>query len=172
MLGSKVLKPGSFQHHLVARKHKQEQSRRTLLVALSLTAMVDMFAVLVIFLLQSFSASPELIVTKGVELPKAISGGEIKEAPVLALVKDELFLDQQLIGSIAATLKSPKELMAKLKVAREEWQKDYPEKEFPGEINLQADQSIPSSIIGQVMGIVSQAHYYSIQLAVLAKGSK
>lgn len=172
MLGATQLKPGSFNHHLVARKHKQEQSKRTLLVALSLTAMVDMFAVLVIFLLQSFSASPELIVTKGVELPKAISGGEIKQAPVLALVNGELFLDQQLIGAIDATLKAPKELMAKLKTARETWQKDYPDREFPGEINLQADQSIPSTIIGQVMGIVSQAHYYSIQLAVLAKGTR
>ncbi len=172
MLGAIRLRPGSFHHHLVARKHKRVQSKRTLLIALSLTAMVDMFAVLVIFLLQSFSASPELIVTKGIELPKAISGGEIREAPVLALVNGELFLDQELIGAVGATLRAPKELMARLKAVREGWQKDYPEKEFPGEINLQADQSIPSTVIGQVMGIVSQAHYYSIQLAVLAKGSK
>ena len=172
MIGSSTLKPGSFQHHLVVRNHKKAQIKKTLLVSLSLTAMVDMFAVLVIFLLQSFSASPELVVTKGVELPKAISGSEIKDAPVLALVKDELFLDQELVGKVRHTLKRPQKLMALLRKAREAWQKTYPEKDFPGEIHLQADQSISSAIIGQVMGIVAQAHYYSIQLAVLAKGTR
>ena len=172
MIGASSLGPGSFQHHLVVRERKQAQAKRTLLVALSLTAMVDMFAVLVIFLLQSFSAAPELVLSKGVELPKAMSGSEIKDAPVLALVGGDLFLDQDLVGPVKETLNRPTKLMARLKAARESWQKLYPDRDFPGEINLQADQSISSAVIGQVMGIVAQAHYYSIQLAVLAKESR
>lgn len=170
MIGASVLKPGCFQHHLVARNHKQAQFRKTLLVSLSLTAMVDMFAVLVIFLLQSFSATPELVVIKGVELPQAVSGSELKETPVLALAEGDLFLDQKRVGNLEAVLKRPDELMARLKKVRESWQKTYPDKDFPGELNLQADQSVSSVVIGQIMGIVSQAHYYSIQLAILAKG--
>lgn len=170
MIGANALKPGSFQFYLVACNHKQAQTRRTLMVSLSLTAMVDMFAVLVIFLLQSFSASPELIVTKGVKLPEAISGSEIKDAPVLAVVNHELFLDQELLGTVREILKRPNKLMIRLKAARELWQKNHPEQDFSGEIHLQADQSIPSTIVGQMMGLVSQAHYYSIQLAVLTKG--
>ena len=172
MIGANTLGPGSFQAHLVACNHKQAQTKRTVLVSLSLTAMVDMFAVLVIFLLQSFSASPELVVTKGVQLPQAISGSEIKEAPVLAIVNYELFLDQELLGTVRQILKRPDKLMIRLRTARELWQKNHPDKEFPGEIHLQADQSIPSTIVGQMMGLVSQAHYYSIQLAVLAKGEQ
>ena len=172
MIGANALKPGSFQHHLVTRNHKQAQFKKTLLVSLSLTAMVDMFAVLVIFLLQSFSATPELVVIKGVELPVAASGSEIKETPVLAIAGGELFLDQKLVGNLKEVLKRPDELMARLKGVRESWQKTYPDQDFPGELNLQADQSISSVLIGQIMGIVSQAHYYSIQLAILAKGSQ
>ena len=172
MIGANTLKPGSFQHHLVVRSHKQAQFKKTLLVSLSLTAMVDMFAVLVIFLLQSFSATPELVVVKGVELPQAISGSEIKETPVLAISGEDLFLDQKLVGNLKEVLKRPDELMARLKKVRESWQKTHPDKDFPGELNLQADQSISSVMIGQIMGIVSQAHYYSIQLAILAKGGQ
>ena len=172
MIGANVLKPGSFQHHLVARNYKQAQFKKTLLVSLSLTAMVDMFAVLVIFLLQSFSAAPELVLIKGVELPQAISGSEIKETPVLAIAEGKLFLDQKLVGNLGDVLKNPTDLMARLKTVRESWQKTYPDKDFPGELNLQADRNISSVMIGQIMGIVSQAHYYSIQLAILAKGSQ
>ena len=172
MIGANALKPGSFQRHLVARNYKQAQFKKTLLVSLSLTAMVDMFAVLVIFLLQSFSAAPELVLIKGVELPQAISGSEIKETPVLAVAEGKLFLDQKLVGELGEILKRPDPLMARLKTVRESWQKTYPDKDFPGELNLQADQSISSVMIGQIMGIVSQAHYYSIQLAILAKGSQ
>ena len=172
MIGSSTLKPGCFQHHLVARNHKQGQFKKTLLVSLSLTAMVDMFAVLVIFLLQSFSATPELVVIKGVELPQAISGSEVKETPVLAIAEGGLYLDQKRVGDLKDVLKRPDELMKRLKASRESWQRTYPDKEYPAELNLQADLSVSSVIIGQLMGIVSQAHYYSIQLAILAKGSE
>ena len=169
MIGAGTLKPGSFQHHLVATNHKQVQAKRTLLAALSLTAMVDMFAVLVIFLLQSFSASPELVIAKGVQLPEAVSGSQIKDAPLLTLAEDGLFLNQELLGSVKEVLKNPDKLMLRLRTAREKWQKDRPHKDFPGEIHFQADRSVPSATIGTIMGIISQAHYYSIQLAVLAK---
>lgn len=172
MIGGNSLGPGAFHRHLVAFKHKRNQFKRTLLVSLSLTAMVDMFAVLVIFLLQSFSASPELVVTRGVRLPKAVSGAGVKDAPVLSLAEGKLFLDQELIGNMEDSLRKPAELMSRLKKVRESWQKRYPDKEFPGEVNLQADQVLSSAVIGQVMGILAQAHYYSIQLAVLAKGTK
>ena len=172
MIGVSTLKPGSFQHHLVAANHRRVQGKRTLLVALSLTAMVDMFAVLVIFLLQSFSASPELVISKGVKLPEAVSGSQIKDAPLLSLAEEGLFLNQELVGSVRETLKNPDKLMLRLKTTREKWQKDRPDKDFPGEIHLQADRSVPSTTIGRIMGIVSQAHYYSIHLAVLAKGGQ
>ncbi|MCY4643909.1 MAG: biopolymer transporter ExbD [Bacteriovoracales bacterium] len=172
MIGADILKPGSFQHHLVASDHKKAHTKRTLLVSLSLTAMVDMFAVLVIFLLQSFSSSPEVIITKGIELPEAVSGSEMKDAPFLSLAKGQLFLNQELLGSVGDVLKKPNKLMVRLKTARQKWQKDHPEKNFPGEIHFQADRSIPSTTIGNIMGVVSQAHYYSIQLAVLSRDSQ
>ena len=170
MLGAETLRPGSFGQHLIARKHKMAMVKRTLMVALTLTAMVDMFAVLVIFLLQSFSASPELIVTKGVQLPAASTGAEIQDAPVLALVSGEVFLDQKSLGKTEIILRHPKPLMVALRKERESWQKAHPKEDFPGELHLQADRNLRSTLVGRMMGIVSQAHYNSIQLAVLGEG--
>lgn len=172
MIGAGQLRPVSFHEHLVARAYKQARDKRVLLVSLTLTAMVDMFAVLVIFLLQSFSASPELIVTKGLVLPAASSGAELREAPVLALVDNQVFFDQKPVGHISEVLKRPIVLAEKLTDFRKKWQIANPGKEFTGEVNLQADRSTESTIVSQFMGILSGESFHSIMLAVVGENAR
>jgi biopolymer transport protein ExbD len=167
MVGSIRLKPGTFEQHLVARAHKQKAEKRTLMVSLTLTAMVDMFAVLVIFLLQSFSASPELIVTKGLVLPQASTGAEIIEAPVLSLVDNQVYFDQKPVGAMAEVLRKPSLLANRLQDFREKWQSANPDKTFSGQVNLQADRETQSTAVSQFMGILSAEHFHSILLAVV-----
>src|SRR3954470_15682847 len=111
-LGSQTLKVGSFQNHLLKRTQKKKARKRMLIAGLTLTSMVDMFSLLVIFLLQTFSTSPELVmVTKGVTLPAAISARELEDSPVLAISSAEVYLDQKLIGKTEDLLKVPTALM-------------------------------------------------------------
>lgn len=171
LVGTQALAPGAFNKHLVARQHSKKKGKRTMLLALSLTSMVDMFSLLVIFLLQTFSASPEmLLVTKGVELPVAASGATITDAPVLALTADDIFLDQKKIGSVAEILKNPEPLMVELEGLREHWMKSHPEEKFKGEINVQAHRNTPSTFVSQVMGLLPAQNYGSIQLVVTSTG--
>ena len=98
MIGSIYLNTGNFEHHLLTRHQKKKRYKKAILVSLMLTSMVDMFSMLVCFLLQSFSTTPEIMVAKGVKLPNALTGKEVKESSVLALSKDQLFLDQKARG--------------------------------------------------------------------------
>ena len=171
-VGVQKLAPGTFNRHLTARAHKKSKGKRLLLVSLSLTAMVDMFSLLVIFLLQSFATSPELlIVTKGVVLPSARTGLEIKNAPLISIAQDGIYLDQVRIGETKQVLREPKELMNKLESLREIWLKSHPGEAFKGEINLQAHRGIPSTTVSQLMGLLPSQNYGSIQLAVVSGGN-
>jgi len=170
--GENTLHPKSFTRHLLARNHKKKSYKRAVVVGLMLTSMVDMFSLLVIFLLQTFAASPELlIVTKGVTLPTAITGRELKDAPVLSISNEGIFLDQKLVGKTDVLLKKPEPLIEKLDALRELWQKTHPGATFVGEINLQAHRDIASSVVSQVMGMLPSSHYGSIQLAVYGGAS-
>jgi biopolymer transport protein ExbD len=143
-LVANTLKPGVFEHHLVGRG-KGRSGKRNMLSGLMLTPMVDMFSLLVIFLLQAFSTSPELLIlVKGVTLPSASTGKEIKDAPVLAIAPNGVFLDQKDMGSAEAVLKDPTALLKKLGELRKLWMKGNPGGAFPGEITLQAHREIPS----------------------------
>jgi biopolymer transport protein ExbD len=170
-LGSQTLKAGSFNRHIVTRKHKKKSRKRLLIAGLTLTSMVDMFSLLVIFLLQSFSTSPELLmVTKGVTLPAAVSGRELLDAPVLSLSATGAYLDQKLVGKLEELANDPTPLMEKLSQLRELWQKTHPNEKFRGEISLQADRDLPSTTVSQFMGMLPSQNYGLIQMAVVAKG--
>ncbi len=170
-LGSQAITAKSFNKHLVARAHSKKKFRKSMILALSLTSMVDMFSLLVIFLLQTFSTSPEmLVVSKGVTLPTAISGHEIVDAPVLAVSDAEIYLDQKLVGATNEVLKKPEELLSRLEKMRELWLRTHPDQVFKGEINLQAHSGVPSTVISQVMGLLPSQNYSSIQLVVMSGG--
>ncbi len=171
-LENQNLKVPSFNRHLVSRAHAREKGKKNLIVGLTLTSMVDMFSLLVIFLLQTFSASPELLaVQKDVRLPDAVTGHEIKDAPVLAISEAGVYLDQKRVGDLAGLLKSPGPLMEKLSDLRVQWQKAHPKEKFPGQINLQAHRELPSTSVSQIMGMLPSQAFGTIQLAVISGGT-
>lgn len=163
----------SFSRHLLSRQYQRSKRKKMIIMGLMLTSMVDMFSLLVIFLLQTFSASPELsVVAKGVTLPQSITSKEIKDAPVLAISSAGIYLDQKFIGLTEDLLDQPEPLMNRLAELRELWQKSHPTEKFPGEINLQADQGVSSAVVSRFMGMLPGQSFGSIQLAVIGGGGK
>ncbi len=139
-------------------------------MGLSLTSMVDVFSMLVVFLLQTFSSTPEILITKDVTLPEAWQGQEIKEAPVLSISKKSVYLDQKEVGEIKTIMTKPTILIEKLKELKVLEVKSNPGKPFSGEINLQADANIPSVIVSQLLSHLNSQNYHSIHLAVISGG--
>lgn len=88
-----------------------ESGKRELVAMLSLTAMVDMFTVLVIFLLQSYSSTGEVIfLPKDVQLPKAEKIKDLKPAVVVTISNKEILIDKNPVVSFE-TVKAQTEWM-------------------------------------------------------------
>jgi biopolymer transport protein ExbD len=168
ILNKSIVAADPFERHLIARKRKKKWGVRAAGFALMLTSMVDMFSMLVVFLLQTFSSSPEILINKGLTLPDSYTSSQVKEAPVLAINKDgNIYLDQKLVGETAKIVKAPNELLVKLDNIKKNWAKSHQGLAFPGEVNLQADKEIPSTTVSTVMGILTTGQFQSIQLAVM-----
>ncbi len=171
MVGSKTLKVGTFNRHLLTRKNKKQKIKRVIVAALMLTSMVDMFSLLVIFLLQSFSNSPEVVAqSKSITLPVASSGLSSVDAPVLALSLEDVILDQKQLGSAQQILSQPQALLTHLQNLRSLWQASHPKETFSGDIHLQADKDLPSTLISQFVNMLISQGYSTVHLAVIAKG--
>lgn len=167
ILNQSLVSADAFEKHLINRKRKKNWAIKAMGFTLMLTSMVDMFSMLVVFLLQTFSSSPEILVTKGVEIPDSITPSIVREAPVLALSRDgKVYLDQELIGKTTVVLKKPNMLLKKLNTIKQKWASSHTTP-FSGEINLQADKEIKSTDVASMMGILTSSQFQAIQLAVI-----
>lgn len=169
-LNQSIVQANAFEKHLVNRRRKSFTGKKNIGFTLMLTSMVDMFSMMVCFLLQTFSSSPEILVLKGMSLPDSITPAIVREAPVLAISRDgNIYLDQKLVGKTQDVTKSPDPLLQKLNTIKVQWSKSHTSP-FTGDINLQADKEIRSTTVSEVMAVLTSSQFQSVQLAVIGGG--
>ena len=93
-----IHRPGErHRYHNILSKRK---GKRDVTATLSLTAMVDMFTVLVIFLLQNYNSTGEVLyIPKEVVLPKAAQIKELKPAHVVTISNKEVLVEKDKVVS-------------------------------------------------------------------------
>jgi biopolymer transport protein ExbD len=146
---------------------------------LNVVPMVDIMTMLVIFLLQQFSATGEVLyMQKDIVLPEARHGQEIEPAPVVAISGDALVLTGARVASLAEIEKDPyltiPALEERLRDERKRWEyvhQNDPDRarRWKGELNLQADVKVPFRVVKRVMYSAAQAGYPNVNFAALAK---
>ena len=83
-----------------SRNNRLSNTSRKIVAQLSLTAMVDMFTVLVVFLLMNYRTTDTVLyIPKEVELPTASETKELKPAHVVTISPKEILIDQERIAS-------------------------------------------------------------------------
>lgn len=76
------------------RNRRLSSGKRNVMVMLSLTAMVDMFTVLTIFLLQNFKVDA-IKLKQNVPLPEASAVKKLKPAHVVVVTQDKIYIDEK-----------------------------------------------------------------------------
>lgn len=166
---------------------------RSVVAMLSLTAMVDMFTVLVIFLLQNYDATGAAIeVDDAVELPQASEVKELKPAHVVVVSKQSIMLDKFAVANFndvreqedwminplynrlteAFKQAAEKRKMLGLEQIKEAVDKTKPDQnaskpEDDRRITVQADKSVDFLTIKKVMWTLTEAGASEINFAVL-----
>lgn len=85
------------------RRGKKLNAKRSVVAVLSLTAMVDLFTVLVVFLLQNYATTGEILdIPEGVRLPIAKSVKDLKPANVIIVSEKEIRLNNEKVADYAS----------------------------------------------------------------------
>ncbi|MFT3913300.1 MAG: biopolymer transporter ExbD [Anaeromyxobacteraceae bacterium] len=159
---------------------KMEKGHRSTNAELNVVPMVDMMTMLVIFLLQQFSSTGEVLyMQKDIKLPTAQHGQLIEIAPVVAISPNQLTVTGVKVADIAELdsdsgyLNIPA-LEERLRDEKKRWdfihQQD-PNKKWDGMVNIQADTGVPFRIVKRVMFSAGVAGYFNINFAALDAGS-
>lgn len=150
---------------------------------LNLTAMVDMMTMLVIFLLSTFSATGELVMTgKGVELPAALNDKELQRAPVIMISRDVVAFKGEPVADPKALLEDQSaewkipELLDHLQLEKFNLEReDLPEAtkaKLRGLVILQADKTVDAKVLNRVMKTAYAAEYTEVMFATKPKDKR
>lgn len=173
------------------RKNKISKGGRKAVASLSLTAMVDMFTVLTIFLLQNYKETGEVIrLRNDVELPQATQIRELNPANVVIVSKDMIMVNENpviqlenvkrqtqwliypLYSLVTQTIKADEEAyQAEIKnklreVVAEVRKRDVPQKDFR-QVTLQADKDTDFLTVKKIMYTLTEAGASEINFAVI-----
>lgn len=109
-----IYKPG--QRHRNHNILKRRGNKRAVTAILSLTAMVDMFTVLAIFLLQNYNTTGEVLhIPKEVTLPKAQRVVDLKPSLVITVSSKEILVDKTRVATFEEVKKSTDWVIPKLR---------------------------------------------------------
>ena len=160
-----------------SRRIKRMSRNRATVAKMNLTSLMDVFTILVFFLLVN-SANTEVLETpKQITLPASVVEEKPRETVVIfvsatevtvqgervALVEDILALDGQNIDAIGARLAQVNANVIGLKTRTVSESR---------EVTILADRSVPFSVVKKVMSTCTSQGFARISLAVLQKGSQ
>lgn len=135
----------------------RSQERRVGLVSLSLTSMVDMFAILVIFLLASSGSVADWVkVGHGINLPHAKSQDIPAKAATVQIAEDGIYGDDKNLQPTEEVWKSVEPLR--------QWLKTVEKKD--GYINIVGHEKLPFGIVKRVVAACQEAGFHNVNLAV------
>jgi biopolymer transport protein ExbD len=160
---------------------KMSRGKKATNAELNVVPMVDMMTMLVIFLLQQFSSTGEVLyMQKDIKLPTAQHGQIIEIAPVVAVSPQQVVVTGVKVAEMAELdsdsgyLNIPA-LEERLRDEKKRWDfihQNDPNKKWDGVVNIQADQGVPFRIVKRVMFSCGVAGYFNINFAALDAGSQ
>jgi biopolymer transport protein ExbD len=145
---------------------------------LLITPLVDMFVIIVIFLLQNFSATGDILfMTANITLPDSTYGKEIDRAPVVQISSDAVMLEGEQIALVADlgrdeywNIPALEEKLRDLKKRYEMIHQGDGAGGFKGDVNIQGHKEVQFKTIKRVMYSCNQAGYLNINFATMQAG--
>ncbi|MEZ4872185.1 MAG: biopolymer transporter ExbD [Bdellovibrionales bacterium] len=176
------------------RHGKNFGSTRKIVAALSLTAMVDMFTVLVVFLLQNYNVTGEVInIADDVSLPNAQAVKELLPANVVVISKNHVALNEEKIyqyldvreskdwmlpilyekveGIVQAGETEKSKIGTKIKQAVQGNASTEAEVDEFRRVTVQADKEVDFLTVKKVMYTLTEAGVQEINFAVIKRES-
>ena len=157
----------------MAKHHKRHKGA----TALNLVSLMDIFTILVFFLLVNSSDVETLPNAKDLQLPESIAEEKAKETVVILIGEEDIIVQGTPVAKVDDVMAIKGNTIPKLKeallsqndrVLRREAKDDIAGRE----VTIMGDKEIPYRLLKKVMATCTESDYGQISLAVLQKSSE
>jgi biopolymer transport protein ExbD len=159
-----------------AKRMEKHHRRNKGAGTLNLVSLMDIFTILVFFLLVNSSDVQTLPNAKELQLPESIAEDKAKETVVIMIGETDLIVQGTPVAKIADVMATKGNDIPELReallsqndrVLRREAQEDIEARE----VTIMGDKDIPYRLLKKVMATCTESDYGQISLAVLQKSS-
>ncbi|TDU30716.1 biopolymer transport protein ExbD [Panacagrimonas perspica] len=157
-----------------ARKIVRELRREAREGELNVVSLIDIFAILVFYLLVNALVVEILPSPKALQLPESIAKEDPKQTVLILITPEDIIVDTKRVMSTADAAASTTTVLPDLKYKLNEetlMQVDGAGagQLTRGDVNIMADKSIPFHVLKKVMATCSDTRFAKISLAVIEK---
>lgn len=151
-----------------ATRLARSQKRARSVPELNLVSLMDIFTILVFFLLVNSSNIEVLPNPEAMQLPESLAQQLPRETPVLMVTEREILVGGTHVMALDAALRAPGPVLAELKSQLQQLplRAVTGGSQTRGEINIMADREIPYALLKKVMVTCTDARFNKISLAV------
>jgi len=159
-----------------AKRMERRHRRNRLRAGLNLVSLMDIFTILVFFLLVNSTDVQEIPSAKAIKLPHSVAEQKPRETVIVMVTDHDILVQGERVaatrdargkGLIIKPLKRALEAQAERRLVKS----DDPDAS-KGEVTVMGDKTIPYSLLKQVMATVTEAGYGRVSLAVIQKAEQ
>lgn len=158
-----------------AKRMQRNHKRNAQKSALNLTALMDIFTILVFFLMLNQNDS-EVQNNDAIQLPKSIAANELRDTVRVLVTKDDVLVQGRPIikTTLISSMNADQEIIAALKKELDYLASRSPLpaalKDQGRPITIMGDKDTPYSVLKRIMDTCAKAEFNNISLAVSQKG--
>lgn len=150
----------------MAKHHKRSKSQPKL----NLVSLMDIFTILVFFLLVNSSEVEVLQTNKSIKLPESVAEKKPENTLLVMVSEDNIIINGRAVTDVASVLANDEEQIQPLKQELEYLAARKPlseaEQEAGRDITIMGDAEIPYTLLKKIMSTSAQSGYRNISLAV------
>lgn len=158
-----------------SRRIKRMSRQKGKNVGLSLVSLMDVFTILVFFLLSNSSSDEALSNPKEIALPNSVVESKARQTIVIFVSSKAILLQGKPMMATSEALASKKEIIVALRdelLKQKSMNITNKAKTEGKEVTIMADKSIPFKLLKRIMSTATSAGYGKISLAVIQKASQ
>lgn len=157
-----------------AARMERHHKRSKMTASLNMVSLMDIFTILVFFLLVNSSSVESLPSVKSVKLPESVAEKAPKQTVVVVVDGEDILVQGRKVASVTSAMDSPSGIIPALKTeldyqaARESAVRPVAPG-TPREITIMGDKEIPYRLLKKIMLTCVSARFENISLAVIKK---
>ena len=151
-------------------RRAERRSRNQNMVDMNLVSLIDVFTILIFFLLSNSGGVETLPSPKAVKLPESIAQTQPRDTVVVAVSATEIVVDGRKVANVADVIDAPDDLIEGLKAELDiqaNRQVIRKENETKGKtLTIMGDKDIPYRLLRKIMYTSARANFSDVSFAV------